>query len=267
MLAVSMNCPRPRGKRHTPFVPHPLPNPSPSHRRRSWCPALPLKLEVRYCPKVGISYQSPFSYVRINHRGPLALHRPANAERGSTTRHAPPVRPSAVSHTASLPCSDGMSAMVHFFMLLSFPRSCCSHFYQYECVRAHQRFTRLSPGNPSPKHFKTRGPVHLGPFWLPHHEFHRHLCERGQRRPDEGLRNIPVYLLCHRILRHPLNFNEGGESGLLRLLCQPGPDLNLLEDPLLFRVCDAPLQVAAPDVVQSMPHALFSRETGHDRIR
>jgi hypothetical protein len=63
------------------------------------CRALLLKLEVRCCLKVGISYESPFGYVRMNHRGALARHRPANARAGSTTRHEAPVRLSAVSHS------------------------------------------------------------------------------------------------------------------------------------------------------------------------
>ena len=38
----------------------PWPHPNPSHPRRSLCRALLLKLEVRCCLKVGISYESPF---------------------------------------------------------------------------------------------------------------------------------------------------------------------------------------------------------------
>src|SRR5882672_4877879 len=149
----------------------------------------------------------------------------------------------------------------------SFPRKFWLPTTNYECLRTHERFKkRLAASNCRPEHFKPSDPVHLRAFRLPHHKIHRHLRERDQHRPDESLRYILIDPLCHRILRHPLHFGERCRSRLLRLLCQPTPDLNLLENLLLFPVSNAPLHVAIPDVLQSMPHALLSWETGHHRI-
>src|ERR1700736_2727245 len=150
----------------------------------------------------------------------------------------------------------------------SFPRTVCPPsiiMHAYALMKDWQK--RLAASNCRPEHFKPGGPVHLRAFRLPHHKIHRHLSERDQRRPDESLRYILIDPLCHRILRHPLHFGERCGSRLLRLLCQPTPDLNLLENLLLVRVSDAPMHVAIPDVLQSMPHALLSWETGHHRIR
>src|SRR5580700_7247110 len=85
--------------------------------------------------------------------------------------------PSAASETRSplLPKS-------RYFIRISFPRSCILASTNMNACALMQDSTKLPARNPRPEYFKPRGPVHLCPFRLPHHELHRHLCERSQRR-------------------------------------------------------------------------------------
>src|SRR6202521_4921100 len=56
----------------------------------------------------------------------------------------------------SLPCSDGMSAGVHFVMLVFLSRKFFL-LYQYECLRTHDRYTKKTSGEQlPPRAFQTR---------------------------------------------------------------------------------------------------------------
>src|SRR6202030_3762734 len=71
--------------------------------------------------------------------------------------------------TASLPCSDGMSAIVHFVMLFFLSATMLSSFSTsmnaYALIIDAKKC--LPARNPRPEHFKPGGPVHLRPFRLP----------------------------------------------------------------------------------------------------
>ncbi len=64
-------------------------------------------------------------------------------------------------------------------------------------------------------------------------------------------------------VHHGLNFEKGREASLFGFFGESGPELKLLEELLLLRITDAPIDIAVPNVFEPRADIFFAREAGH----